>query len=195
MLFTKKFFLLEGRCGNQLLKETKEPVSSQVRQHDKSPHTDTGPDGCGSLRGQAAAPGSVLGGETGWQGSACVPSRGPSRPGGTGDDSREPLGDDAAVRSRNCHWPGAATPSPLSNGPAPRACASAPSPRRRPPPSPGDDRAAAGQGRQTLTKPSGTQHKRVTAGLTDTAGGSGKVRWGQTAWHRNETLQRGGGSR
>lgn len=145
MLFTKKFFLLEGRCGNQLLKETKEPVSSQVRQHDKSPHTDTGPDGCGSLRGWAAAPGSVLGGETGWQGSACVPSRGPSRPGGTGDDSREPLGDDAAVRSRNCHWPGAATPSPLSNGPAPRACASAPSPRRRPPPSPGDGRAAAGQ--------------------------------------------------
>lgn len=195
MLFTKKFFLLEGRCGNQLLKETKEPVSSQVRQHDKSPHTDTGPDGCGSLRGWAAAPGSVLGGETGWQGSACVPSRGPSRPGGTGDDSREPLGDDAAVRSRNCHWPGAATPSPLSNGPAPRACASAPSPRRRPPRSPGDGRAAAGQGRQTLTRPSGTQHKRVTAGLTDTAGGSGKVRWGQTAWHGNETLQRGGGSR
>lgn len=52
---------------------------------------------------------SVLGGEPGRQGRACAPSQGPSRPGGTGDNCREPLGESAAVRSRNCQRLAAAT--------------------------------------------------------------------------------------
>lgn len=87
---------------------------------------------------------------------------------------------------------GAVTPSP----PSERGTCSQ-GVREVEPSSPGDDRGpcCGRAGKQTPTEPRGTEHKRVTAGLTDTTGGSGRAHWGQPAWRSNETVRRGGGLR